>query len=116
MKTLKIAISVALVSLFMMTLNTPVLASEKNKSSNNLEKVQKLIDRAIDFPQEAKESGISGTVKAQLQINSEGKITVEEINGNPQLTKYVEQQLNNLSVNDFTLTGTTFIAKFDFRN
>lgn len=116
MKTLKITLSALFISLLMVSFSVSSFAAQKNKVTNNFVKVQKLIDSEIDFPQEAKDLGISGIVNAQLQINADGKIEVEAINGNPELTKYVEQKLNNVTVNDLTLTGKVFIAKFDFRN
>jgi outer membrane biosynthesis protein TonB len=33
-----------------------------------MEKVQKVMDRAVDFPQEARDLGITGTVKAQIEV------------------------------------------------
>jgi Zn-dependent membrane protease YugP len=52
--------------------------------------IQKTLDKAVNFPQE---SNVTGTVKAQLNIDENGKVTVEEINGQPELTAHVAKQL-----------------------
>jgi len=116
MKSLKtLALVMTMTFAFAMTSNVNAAELSKNKAVQ-LSKVQKVMDRAVDFPQEARELGITGTVKAQIEVGLDGKIEVEEINGHPELTAYVAKQLKNVSINDISLTGQSFIAKFDFRN
>lgn len=116
MKSLK-TLTVLMTMIFAFALTTNVNASEfsKNKAVQ-LQKVQNAMDRAVDFPQEARELGITGTVKAQIEVGIDGKIEVEAINGHPELTAYVSKQLQKVSIDDISLTGQSFIAKFDFRN
>jgi outer membrane biosynthesis protein TonB len=116
MKSLK-TLTLAMTMIFAFSLTTNVNASElaKNKVVQ-LQKVQNAMDRVVDFPQEAKDLGITGTVKAQIEVGIDGKIEVEEINGHPELTAYVSKQLKNVSIDDISLSGQSFIAKFEFRN
>jgi outer membrane biosynthesis protein TonB len=116
MKSLK-TLTLVMTMIFAFAITNNVNASElaKNKAVQ-MEKVQKVMDRAVDFPQEARELGITGTVKAQIEVGLDGKIEVEEINGHPELTAYVSKQLQKVSIDDISLSGQSFIAKFDFRN
>ncbi|PLX24640.1 MAG: hypothetical protein C0599_01875 [Salinivirgaceae bacterium] len=75
--------------------------------------IQKTLYKAVDFPEE---TTVTGTVKAQLNIDENGKVTIEVINGQPELTAYVAARLKRVTFHDYSLTGKTFIAKFDFRN
>jgi hypothetical protein len=111
LKALKIATVVAMFLVSSVTLNamTPPAAMSKV----NAEMIQKTLDKAVDFPQE---TTVTGTVKAQLNIDENGKVTVEEINGQPELSAHVTKQLEKVTFADYSLTGKTFIAKFDFRN
>jgi hypothetical protein len=111
LKALKIATVVAMFLVSSITLNamTPPATMNMNKA----QMIQKTLDKAVDFPQE---TTVTGTVKAQLNIDENGKVTVQEINGQPELTAHVAKQLEKVTFADYSLTGQTFIAKFDFRN
>ena len=116
MKTLKTITQIlALVVIF--TFSTSVTeASTLNKGKKTkLHQITKLLDQKIDFPAQAREESITGIVKAQLQVTESGEISVDEINGHPQLTNYVKNQLSKVKVSNLGLIGETFIAKFDFR-
>lgn len=116
MKSLK-TLTLVMTIIFAFTLTTTVNAAEISKNrAVQMHEVQKVFDRAIDYPEQARELGITGTVKAQIEVTMDGKVEVMEINGHPELTTYVSKQLQNLSINDISLNGQTFIAKFDFRN
>lgn len=112
LKTLtRIATLVAI--LFVSTAALKAMNPPASLNAANTEMIQKTLDKAVDFPQE---TTVTGTVKAQLNIDANGKVTVEEINGQPELTAYVSKQLEKVTFQDYSLTGKTFIAKFDFRN
>lgn len=112
LKTLtRIATLVAI--LFLSTVALNAMSPPASFNAVKAEMIQKTLDKAVDFPQDA---GATGIVKAQLNIDENGKITVEEINGHPELTAYVAARLKKVTFQDYTLTGKTFIAKFDFRN
>ena len=112
LKTLtRIATIVAI--LFVSTAALKAMNPPATMSMVKAQMIQKTLDKAVDFPQEA---GVTGTVKAQLNIDADGKVTVEEINGQPELKAHVIKQLENVTFEDYSLTGKTFIAKFDFRN
>lgn len=116
MKSLKtLTLIMTMIAAFTLTTNVNATELSSNKAVQ-MAKVQNALDRAIDFPQEARELGITGTVKARVQVTLDGKIEVEAINGQPELTAYVSKQLKNVTVDDISLTGQNFIAKFDFRN
>lgn len=116
MNTLKTITQIlALVVVF--TFSTSVSeASTLNKGKKTrLHQITKLLDHQIEYPAQACEEGITGIVKAQLKVTESGEISVDEINGHPQLTNYVKNQLNKVKVNNIGLIGETFIARFDFR-
>jgi outer membrane biosynthesis protein TonB len=116
MKSLKtLTLVMTMIAAFILTNNVNASEYSENKAVQ-MSKVQKLMDRAVDFPQEARDLGITGTVKAQIEVGIDGRIEVEEINGHPELTAYVTKQLKNVSINDMSLSGQSFIAKFEFRN
>ena len=116
MKSLK-NLTLIMTMIVALSVSHNVHATELSKiKAVQLEKVQNVMDRAVDFPQDAREQNITGTVKAKLAVTVEGKIEVEEINGHPELREYVSAQLKNVTIDDISLTGKTFIAKFDFRN
>ena len=81
LKALKIATVVAMMLVSSITLNA--MTPPATMSMNKAEMIQKTLDKAVDFP---KETTVTGTVKAQLNIDENGKVTVEEINGQPELT------------------------------
>jgi hypothetical protein len=114
MKNLKTLTRIAtlIAIMFVSTVALNAMNPPATMSIANAEIIQKTLDQAVNFPQEA---GVTGTVKAQLNIDENGKVTVEEINGQPELTAHVAKQLENVTFEDYSLTGKTFIAKFDFR-
>lgn len=117
MKTLKnLTLIIGLFSMFTLSAKTVSADMPPVMNSTQIQEVQKELDRHISFPDDARKYGITGTVKAQLVVTCEGKLDVEAIQGDPDLTRYVRNQLQKITINDISLTGTLFIVKFDFRN
>ena len=77
--------------------------------------IQQLIDNHIDYPN-ACDQFDCGIVKAKIIIDRNQGIQVLEINGNPELTDYVRNQLKHVIVAYPRLIGRAFICKFDFRS
>ena len=76
----------------------------------------KQISATIDFPQNAKVEK-SETVAVNFEITENGKIKVNEINGNPTFTEHVKQKLENFVVKKFKdLVGENFYVKFNFKS
>ena len=117
MKTIKISTTmIGIIALLVVNMNFANAEKPPKMNSNQFTEVQKELDRHITFPDEARQYGITGTVKAQLVVTCEGKLEVEAIQGQEDLTKYVRKQIESITLNDISLTGTVFIASFDFRN
>ncbi|MFO7864284.1 MAG: hypothetical protein R6U85_09815 [Salinivirgaceae bacterium] len=117
MKNVSILIRTAIVVLFIgMSSQTVSASGAAEEKRANLIEVKQQIDKQIQFPQAAREAGVTGKVKAQLTISENGRLNVEGINGHPELTQYVQKQLSTVVVNNYMLSGKTFIANFDFRN
>ncbi|PLX25027.1 MAG: hypothetical protein C0599_01505 [Salinivirgaceae bacterium] len=117
MTTLKTITQIlALVIVFTLSTSFAEASNLEKGKKTRLHQITKLVDQQIDFPEAAREKGITGTVKAQLQVTETGEISVEEINGPSTLTDYVKKQLTKVKVDNIGLIGETFIAKFDFRN
>lgn len=117
MTTLKTITQIlALVAVFTFSTSFAEASNLEKGKKTRLHQITKLVDQQIDFPEAAREQGITGTVKAQLQVTETGEINVEEINGPSTLTDYVKKQLTKVKVDNIGLIGESFIAKFDFRN
>lgn len=90
--------------------------TNKHLASFQKQQVAQILDRAVDYPQQARESDITGLVRAEVRITESGQFEIKAINGHPELATYVKKQLANVQFNDYSLTGKAFIARFDFRN
>jgi len=76
----------------------------------------KQISATMDFPQNAKIEN-SETVAVNFEITENGKIKVNEINGNPTFTEHVKQKLENFVVKKFKdMVGENFYIKFSFKS
>jgi outer membrane biosynthesis protein TonB len=117
MTTLKTITQIlALVAVFTFSTSFAEASTLSKGKKTRLHEITKIVDKQIDYPEVAREEGITGTVKAQIQVTETGEIAVEEINGHPQLKDYVQKQLSKVKVDNIGLIGESFIAKFDFRN
>jgi hypothetical protein len=76
--------------------------------------IKELVDEHISFPENFC-PGEQGIVKAQITIDSDQRIKVEEINGCPGFKEYVEDQLKNIIVDYPQFIGKSYICKIDFR-
>lgn len=72
------------------------------------------ITRSINCPSFITENSEANTVKMLLHIDSMGRIQLREINtGNPELRRYVEQELKNINLkNTTTDTQVALVIKF----
>lgn len=122
MKTLKQTVKRMALIVAVVLISAPTFA---NNSSNEkkfaLEQNQKIeltkvLDMQVEFPEEARKNGITGTVKAELEVTAEGKLNIKAINGNPELLPSVKAQVAKINIEDYTLVGKTFIAQFKFSN
>lgn len=76
--------------------------------------IKELVDEQINFPKNFC-PGEQGVVKAQITIDSNQRIKVQEINGCPGFKEYVENQLEDIVVDFPQLIGKSYICKIDFR-
>jgi hypothetical protein len=117
MTTLKTITQIlALVAVFTFSTSFAEAATLEKGKKTRLHQITKLVDKQIDYPEIAREKGITGTVKAQIHVTETGGLNIEEINGPSTLTDYVKKQLTKVKVDNIGLIGESFIAKFDFRN
>jgi len=121
LKTTNPLFNVVLTTLFVMITsvliaNEPSTDGQYRLTESQRCEIQQLVDHEVTFPEVAKELGISGTVKAQLEVSANGKLTIEAINGEKELTDYVKKSLKRVVIEDYTLIGKVFIVQFHFRN
>jgi hypothetical protein len=83
-------------------------------SAAELSYLKELVDDQINFPKNFC-PGEQGIVKAQITIDENQRISVEEINGCPGFKEYVEKQLETIIVEFPQLIGKSYICKIDFR-
>ena len=116
LKTMKLTRFFAIVALMVLagqSLNANIPPANQQQRLYN---VQQILDKAVDFPQQAREQGVTGTVKAEIEVNAAGQLVISAINGHPVLTRYVKTQLGSVTFSDYHMIGERFIANFDFRN
>lgn len=93
------------INLFSTTMSTP---PKKN--------IVKQISASMDFPKNVKIEN-QETVAVNFEVTENGKIKVNEINGNPTFTEHVKQKLENFVVKKFKdLVGENFYVKFSFKS
>ena len=113
MKNLYLIFSIILV---LLAATGPVKAKIPPTSrAAELNYVKQIIDREIDYPKNC-DQGTCGIVKVLITIQPDQTVHVDQINGQPELTSYVEAQLQKVIVAYPRLIGRRFICKFDFRS
>jgi len=83
-------------------------------SAAELSYVKELVNDQISFPDDLC-TGEKGLVKAQITIDENQRVKVQEINGCPGFKEHVEKQLESIVVEFPQLIGKSYICKIDFR-
>eukprot|EP01156_Anaeramoeba_ignava_P004673 Anaeramoba_ignava/a234352_4.p1 GENE.a234352_4~~a234352_4.p1 ORF type:complete len:152 (-),score=23.90 a234352_4:49-504(-) len=113
MKTLKKTIRRITIVLAIVLISTPTWAKRppaKNKyvlATEQKQELRQVLDREVEFPEIARTYGITGYVKAQLEVTAEGKLAIQAINGHPDLIPSVEKQVSKINIEDYTLVGSS---------
>ena len=82
---------------------------------NAKETVRREIIRSISCPDFIESDDITNQVKAIVQVDDKGNISVEEINSaNPRLITYVKEQLQNMKVSRSNMTQK-FVLVINFK-
>ncbi len=83
--------------------------------TRRLSKLEKQVTRLIDFPDNLSvQPGSSVSVEFELQ--QDGTVKVNEINGQPELAQYVKTKLENFATKKMKeLVGEKFYYKFVFK-
>lgn len=98
MKTHKMINSAVAIMIFFMA-QSFASPTDKTTTTNNATQIQLYINKAIAYPEFAKNSGLQGFVLVQYNVNASGNIKIEAINGsNKQLMSYVQKQLSSINV------------------
>jgi hypothetical protein len=98
MKTHKMINSAVAIMIFFMA-QSFASPTDKTTTTNNATQIQLYINKAIAYPEFAKNSGLQGFVLVQYNVNDSGKIKIDAINGsNQQLMNYIQKQLSSLNV------------------
>jgi outer membrane biosynthesis protein TonB len=110
MKTI-IIILISLMTISTMGNTTEVATIDSQK------KIEKLLQKTIDFPDFAKKEKVEGIVLVNFTVNSDGTLNVNLTNeSNEELKKYVVNKLNQIKLNPENITeGQSFNVKFEFK-
>ena len=113
LKTLTAALFIAL--MFNTTANYafPAIAATAN-SENEL---YRAIEQLVQFPKELADRSESAYVWTTFHVDEQGWIEVKDVQGKKEFAKYVEKQMEMISVENPDLFGKTYRIKikFDFR-
>jgi D-alanine-D-alanine ligase-like ATP-grasp enzyme len=123
MKTLKlkntfrftVIIAALLFSTTLTFAKTPPSAEKNALAEVQKEILHSQLNDIVDYPENTYSCVSCGIVKAEVTVDEDGSLIINEINGHPDFKSHVQKQLNEVTVADYTLIGKTFIAKFDFR-
>ena len=106
------AVVIALLLLSSFALNATNQASIQK---NAKESVRREIIRNISCPDFIEGDDVTNQVKAIVQVDDNGNITVQEINSaNPRLISYVKEQLQNMKVSRSNMTQK-FVLVINFK-
>lgn len=117
-KTMKKTLTISVIAgciLLMSAFGVSAAVPAGKASKVSKEQVRNEITRNISCPDFVAENSAANDVKAIVQVNESGKVTITDINsGNPKLLDYVAAQLENMTVKN--VTGTEkFILTVHFR-
>jgi outer membrane biosynthesis protein TonB len=103
MKTMKIYLTIAMMSFFLCSI-----------ASNP--QMQEIIQKHITYPEFAAKENIEGIVLVNISVNDNGNITVKEMNSNNELLmNSIAMQLMNIQVHDSAFINTEHCLRFNFR-
>lgn len=83
---------------------------------NAKEIVRREIIRNISCPDFIETNDVTNQVKAIVQVDESGAVSVEEINsGNPRLMSYVKEQLQNMKLKSAVGQAQKFVLVINFK-
>ncbi len=108
--------STVTIGYFMLMITLGIVASvPANVHKNSKENIRREISYHIICPAFITENSEANEVKALIQVDASGKLTVLEVNsGNPQLKDYVLAELKNIQINPLETTEK-FVVVIKFR-
>jgi len=111
MKKLRIAI-IAIV----LTISGQIVMAGGPNASGTPDRLRLHLEKKIDYPRFARESGIEGTVLVSFRVDSSGYIRVNQINSsNEALARHIEQKLSEIRLCPFDASaGEEHNMKFNF--
>ena len=93
--------------------------SLRSTASNpgNAEKINRIISKAVEYPDFARAKHLSGFVLTALSVSDDGTIMIHASNSdNPELQQYVTEALSELNLKGSGVqTGMVFYYRFNFR-
>ena len=90
--------------------------NHKQIQKNAKETVRREIIRNISCPDFIEQNDVINQVKALVQVDENGAVSVEEINsGNPRLMSYVKDQLQNMKVKTMVGQPQKFVLVINFK-
>jgi hypothetical protein len=101
--------------LTMMLMVSFINANTVNDPTRRLNKLEKQVSRLIDFPNDLSVPAGS-SVSVEFELKEDGSVMVNEISGQPELTTYVKNKLENFAAKKMKeLVGEKFYYKFVFK-
>lgn len=107
----------ALVAAILLLTSFALSASNKASIAKNAkETVRREIVRNINCPDFIEQNDVTNQVKALVNVDQDGTVSVEEINsGNPRLITYVKEQLQNMKLKSVVGEPQRFVLVINFK-